>query len=190
MYLEADLSNLGGFEQKEYRIGEICTIEKGKSPIKKTAPGAYPLVVTAEERATSAEYQFDGEAVCIPLVSSTGHGHASLKRIHYQKGKFAVGNILCAVYSNDESILLTKYLYIYLSHYKDELLVPLMKGTTNVSLNVKDISNQFIYIPDTDVQMEIVEKYELFVLAKLKLEEIEGSISEFNKAYWREIFTT
>ena len=94
MYLEADLSNLGRFEQKEYRIGEICTIEKGKSPIKKTAPGAYPLVVTAEERATSAEYPFDGEAVCIPLVSSTGHGHASLKRIHYQKGEFAVGNIL------------------------------------------------------------------------------------------------
>ena len=103
---------------QKYPIREICTIEKGKSPIQKTQPGNYPLVVTAEERLTSSEYQFDGEAVCIPLVSSTGHGHASMKRIHYQKGKFALGNILCAISSLDESLVLTKYLYVYLSYHK------------------------------------------------------------------------
>ena len=49
--------------------------------IKKAIPGEYPLVVTAEKRLTCDEYHFEKPSVIIPLVSSTGHGHASLKRI-------------------------------------------------------------------------------------------------------------
>ena len=87
---------------EQFTLGEVCTIIKGSTGIKKAIAGDYPLVVTAEERLSSNEYQFDTKAVCIPLVSSTGHGHASLKRIHYQEGKFALGNILAAVIPNDE----------------------------------------------------------------------------------------
>ena len=61
-------------------------------------------MVTAEKRITHNEYQFDGKAVIIPLVSSTGHGHASLKRVHYQEGKFAIGSILAAVVVKDEEV--------------------------------------------------------------------------------------
>ena len=63
-------------------LGELCTLVKGTSPISKTPPGAYPLITTGEEHRTAESYQLDGEAVCIPLISSTGHGHASLKRVH------------------------------------------------------------------------------------------------------------
>ena len=148
-------------------LGELCTLVKGNSSIQKTIPGDYPLVVTAEERLTAENYQFDGEAVCIPLVSSTGHGHASLKRIHYQKGKFALGNILCAVFVNDASLLLTKFLYIYLSYYKDELIVSLMKGSANVSLSVKDVATIEIPIIPMEEQLKIVEKYEHFIETNL-----------------------
>jgi len=126
--IDFNIDNVG--TSRKYAIKEICKIEKGKSPIQKTKPGEYPLVVTAEERLTSNEYQFNGEAVCIPLVSSTGHGHASIKRIHYQKEKFALGNILCALTSLDENLVMTKYLYLYLSYHKDSLLVPLIKTFT------------------------------------------------------------
>ena len=147
-------------------------------------PGEYPLVVTAEERLSSVDYQLDREAVCIPLVSSTGHGHASMKRIHYQKGKFALGNILCALYSTNEEILLTKYLYIYLSYHKDDLLVKLMKGTTNVSLSMKDILSATINVPSIDVQLEVIERIEKVNMISKKIAEVREQEQEFERAYY------
>jgi len=143
------------------KLGKLCNIVKGKTGIQKAKPGQYPLVVTAEDRLTSNEYQFNQEAVCIPMVSSTGHGHASLNRIHYQEGKFALGNILCAVTSKDENILSTKFLYYYLSTYKDEILVPLMKGSANVSLSLTSLNNLEITIPPITKQHEIIKKIDL-----------------------------
>lgn len=142
---------------EQHALGEICTIIKGLTGIKKATPGEYPLVVTAEERLSCNEYQLDTKAVCIPLVSSTGHGHASLKRIHYQEGKFALGNILAAVIPNDEKQLSAEYLYYYLTFYKDSKIVPLMKGAANVSLTINSIKTIIIEFPDIDTQYRIVE---------------------------------
>lgn len=156
----------------KYKIKNICEIKKGSTPIKKAIPGEYPLVVTAEERLTSDEYQFDREAVCIPLVSSTGHGDASIKRLHYQDGKFALGNILCAVYSKDENIISTKFLYIYLSFYKDDILVPLMKGSANVSLSVESVKELIIDIPDIEIQRRIVKEYDIIEQSTEKVKKV------------------
>ena len=141
---------------QQYKLGEICTIIKGTTGIKKAIPGEHPLVVTAENRLSSNEYQFDTKAVCIPLVSSTGHGHASLKRLHYQEGKFALGNILAAVIPNDENLLNAEYLYYYLTFYKDSKIVPLMKGAANVSLTINSIKTITIDIPEIDQQLKVV----------------------------------
>ncbi len=78
-------------------LGELCTITKGTTGIQKAIPGEFPMVVTGEDRKSHNEYQFDDEAVIVPLVSGTGHGHASIKRIHYQTGKFALGSILLTI---------------------------------------------------------------------------------------------
>ena len=78
------------------KLGNYCDFIKGAIGIQKAIPGEYPLVVTAENRLSHNEYQFDDTAILIPLVSSTGHGHASINRLHYQEGKFALGTILCA----------------------------------------------------------------------------------------------
>ena len=141
---------------QQYKLGEICTIIKGTTGIKKAIPGEHPLVVTAENRLSSNEYQFDTKAVCIPLVSSTGHGHASLKRLHYQEGKFALGNILAAVIPNDENLLNAEYLYYYLTFYKDSKIVPLMKGAANVALTINSIKTITIDIPEIDQQLKVV----------------------------------
>ena len=66
------------------RIRDICALEKGETAIQKAEPGIYPLVVTTSERKSCNNYQFDDTAVCIPLVSSRGHGVASLNHIYYQ----------------------------------------------------------------------------------------------------------
>lgn len=146
-------------EWKKVKIGEICKIIKGSTGIASAEPGEYPLVVTAEERKTCSTYQFDCEAVCIPLVSSSGHGKKSLKNVHYQSGKFALGTILCAVIPNDSNELDARFLRQYLLFYKDTILVPLMKGAANVSLSMKDIATVEFPLPPIEKQRELSELF-------------------------------
>lgn len=152
-------------EWKKVKIGDVCKIVKGSTGIARAEPGEYPLVVTAEERKSCSSYQFDCEAVCIPLVSSSGHGKKSLKNVHYQSGKFALGTILCAVIPNDSNELDARFLRQYLLFYKDTILVPLMKGAANVSLSMKDIATVEIPLPPIEKQRELSE---LFVLLQEK----------------------
>lgn len=128
-------------EVQMVRIGDYCNVSKGKIGIKKAVPGKYPLVTTAEDRSSHIECHFNKPSVIIPLVSSTGHGHASLKRIHYQEGAFAVGSILCAVTPIDANVIVANFLYHYLDVYKEKLLVSQMKGMANVTLSVDKIKN-------------------------------------------------
>ncbi|RAU81876.1 restriction endonuclease subunit S [Pontibacter arcticus] len=139
-----------------YRLGDICTITKGATGIMKAIPGEYPMVTLGEIDKTHNEYQFDAKAVIIPLISSTGHGHASMKRVKYQEGKFALGNILCAVIPKDESFVLAKYLQIYLHWNREELLVSQMKGMANVSLPMNRIADTEVIIPSFEAQQYIV----------------------------------
>jgi type I restriction enzyme S subunit len=63
-------------------LGDLFQVEKGRVGIMAATPGDFPLVTTGEEFASHIEPHFSGDAVCIPLISATGHGHASLKRLH------------------------------------------------------------------------------------------------------------
>ena len=145
------------------KISEFCSVTKGKTPIQKAEPGDYPLVVTTLERKSCNEYQFDNEAVCIPLVSSRGHGIASLNHVYYQTGKFALGNILCAVEITNRDVCIPKYLYYYFENTKDYSLVPLMKGGANVSLHMNDICNIEISLPTIKMQNETIEKLDKII---------------------------
>lgn len=140
-------------------LGSVCHIEKGNIGILKAIPGEYPMVVTGEERKSHNEYQFDAEAVLIPLVSGTGHGHASIKRLHYQTGKFALGSILCAVIPKNKTELSAEYLFRYLSLNKDNELVARMKGMANVTLPMKEIAKIEIPLPSLAEQLNFIEKY-------------------------------
>ena len=139
------------------RLGDICTITKGAIGIMKAVSGEYPMITLGEDNKTHNEFQFDAKAVIIPLVSSTGHGHASMKRVKYQEGKFALGNILCAVIPKDENFVLAKYLQIYLHWNREELLVSQMKGMANVSLPMNRIADVEVIVPSLEKQKQIVE---------------------------------
>jgi len=141
------------------KIGDICRIEKGKTGIQKAIAGRYPLVVTGEDRKSHNEFQFDDEAVIIPLVSGTGHGHASIKRLHFQKGKFALGSILCAVIPIDKGQLSAEYLFRYLDLNRENELVARMRGMANVTLPIKEIAQIEIPLPTLEEQNQFVEKF-------------------------------
>ena len=149
-----------GVEYK--KLADCCALEKGNTPIQKAIPGEFPLVVTTEERKSCNTYQFDKPTVCIPLVSSRGHGIASLNRLYYQEGKFALGNILCGVTPVNSNELSAKFLFYYLNHKKDSLIVPLMRGGANVSLTVDSLKRIIVPIPPIPVQNEIVHIFDKF----------------------------
>lgn len=138
-------------------LGDLCKFTKGSSPTLKTVPGEYPLIVTGPEPLSSSEFQFEGEAVCVPMVSSTGHGHASLKRVHYASGRFAVANIVTACEVRNPALCSTRFLHIYLQHFKDELIVPRMQGTANVSLSQRELAQVPVELPPLAVQLRIVD---------------------------------
>ena len=149
-------------ESGVHSIEEVCHIEKGKTPIQKAIPGGYPMVVTTTERKSCDTYQFDAKAVCVPLVSSRGHGVASLNHVYYQEGKFALGNILCAIIPKNEEQVFPKYLYYYFEQTKDYTLVPLMKGGANVALHMNDVEKVKVPIPSLKEQKRIVDTLDRF----------------------------
>lgn len=138
-------------------LGELCYLVKGTSPISKTSPGPYTLVTTGETHKTADNFQLDTEAVCIPLISSTGHGHASLKRVHYYAGKFALANLLAAAIVKDCSVLSAKFLTRYLMFSKDRLIVPLMTGAANMSISLDRLATVPIEFPPLEAQEWIVK---------------------------------
>ena len=139
------------------RVGSIARIEKGLTGIMKAERGPYPLVVTAEDRASCDHFDFDGAAAIVPLVSSAGHGKASLQRLHYQEGKFALGSILAAIFPHAPELISARFLFEYLTSFKDELLVSKMIGTANVSLSVGKVSDVPVPLVSPSVQRKVDE---------------------------------
>jgi type I restriction-modification system DNA methylase subunit len=139
------------------RIGDLCEIRDGLSPNMATQPGDHVMVVPAEARKTADHWSFEGKAVCIPLVSSAGHGKADIKRLHYQEGRFALANTMCALFVKDEAVLRPRYLHIFLSAMSQELLVPLMCGATNVTMSSDQLADVVIPVPNIPLQEEVIE---------------------------------
>lgn len=154
-------------------LGDLFDIEKGRIGIKAATPGDFPLVTTGENFLTHFEPHFSGDAVCIPLISATGHGHASLKRLHHIQGKFAVGSILCACVNRAPERVMARYVYYYLSVNKDSVLIPLMQGTANMSMKVADVAGVDIPLPSLTIQRAMVNR--LDALAK-KTREVKAHL--------------
>jgi len=183
-------------------LDKLCNFDKGKTGLAKAIEGEFPLITTGADRKTCNEFQFNTKAVCIPLVSSTGHGHASINYIHYQEGKFALGTILVALTAKNESIINMKFLHLYLSELKDIILVPLMTGAANVSLSISKIKKVEIPLPPIEEQNRIVKLFESIVeeqqvleteisnqqnlLTKLKQSILQEAIEGKLTSKWRE----
>ncbi len=139
-------------------LRDLFHIEKGQIGIKAATPGKFPLVTTGETYLSHIEAHFSGDAVCIPMISATGHGHASVKRLHHIQGDFAVGSILCACVNRKPERVLARYVFHYLTAFKDSVLIPLMQGSANVSLKLADIEGIEFPLPALAEQQAIVTR--------------------------------
>lgn len=138
-------------------LESLCDFRPGLSPNMKTLPGEFPLVTPAEDRKTSDHFDLEGPAVCVPVVSSSGHGKADVKRLHYQEGKFALATTMLAVSPKPRATISARYLYEVLSEMKDGFIAPLMAGATNVTLKQDLFEKILIPVPTPEFQREIVE---------------------------------
>jgi type I restriction-modification system DNA methylase subunit len=177
------------YKYKQVQLdNKLIEIKKGITPIEKSPAGKYNFIVTAKNARTTDHYDFSGSAVCIPIVSSTGHGHASIRRLHYVEGNFALANIMCALFVKDQKILLPKYLFYILSNKKDEILSRLMSGTSNVSLDPIDIHDIYIPLPKIEEQIKFVKKIEIIENEKNlflnKVNKIDEDLINIASDFW------
>lgn len=142
---------------EKIKLNEIFKLEKGLRPIQKTEHGEYTLVTTGESFLTSSSYDYECEAICVPLISSAGHGKATLNRIYYVNGKFSVGNILMALLPKSKDINVRFYYHLF-SQEKDNLFTNLMYGTSNVSFSIEDCDDIEIPLPTKEEQDSIIEQ--------------------------------
>lgn len=154
-YRASDISS----ERQYVAIGDVCKLTKGSFSSTKTPAGPYPLIVTAAEPRTSDHYDQEGPSVCVPLISSLGHGKAALHRIHYADGKFALANLLVALQPQDPSELDARFLHVVLDAKRDAI-AGLMNGAANVSMKPEDLAQFEFPLPPLDVQKEIVAEIE------------------------------
>ena len=160
-------------------LGEIADIEKGTESAQGNNEGEYALITTAEDFKKCKDYKYDEEAILIPLVSSTGHGHASIKRLTYFNGKFSAATILAVLRIRDKNKFLPLFVYYYLTVNKEELLVSQMKGAANVSLSLAKIQN--IKIPCLPISLQqslikdLVNTQESIDLYKKSIKDLEES---------------
>jgi len=140
-------------------LSQVCKITKGKSSSTKTNSGEYPLVLMAADFKTSDHFDFEGEGVCVPLMTAASTGVAAMKRVHYVNGRFALANLLAFVEPNDTSKLNPIYLYKILLSAVDDL-ARLMKGAANVSMKTSDLGTFKIPLPPMNIQNKIVKIFE------------------------------
>jgi type I restriction enzyme S subunit len=132
------------------------------------------------------------------MVSSTGHGDASLKRIHYQDGQYAVGTILAVVRVRDKNRWSDRFIYEYLSAFKDEQLVSRMVGTANVSLTLGKLKDVSIPELPIDVQrnverlMQVCDQLEskLSIDSELHEKLVQALLDSLTQASYAQDFAT
>jgi len=170
---------LSGYEYPQdvplRHLDELFDIQKGTFGAAQADGGNFPFITTSEEPKRHSQWSFDGEAICIPVVSATGHGHASIKRIHYVSGKFAAATITAVMIKKAEIEIYVPYVYYYLFAHKDELLVPLMRGSANVSLSEERLGRLRIPVPiDINAQKELVRD---LVQSKQRVESLKKDLA-------------
>jgi type I restriction-modification system DNA methylase subunit len=172
---------LSGYEYPQgvplHRLADLFDVHKGTTAAADANSGEYPFITSAEEPKWYADYDFEGEAICIPTVSATGHGHASIKQVHYINGRFAAATITAVMMKKSEPVapLYVPYVYYLLLAHKEQLLVPLMRGAANVSLSMDRLRALRVPLPES-VEMQkravkvLEQKKQEFSCAKLIVE--------------------
>ena len=142
-----------GFETA--KISDLFDVLPGSTPASSANGGEYPFATSSKEIRRSDGWEFEGDAICIPTVSATGHGHAAINAVHRMSGKFAAATITAVLIPKGPNVDVD-YVYNFLLTHKDEVLVSLMRGATNVTLNLDRLRALQVPMPPEDVRRRAI----------------------------------
>ncbi|MGQ3281547.1 N-6 DNA methylase [Bosea sp. (in: a-proteobacteria)] len=176
------------------RIGDLFDVFKGNVAASESVEGQYKFFTTSSQPKTHDQYKWDSEAIIIPTVSATGHGHASIRNVHYVNGKFSSATITAVLVPKKDRIhdIFVPYVHAYLASHKDDVLVPQMRGAANVSLSLDRIKNIRIPLPGSSAQQEIslgsiAEKRRAISMCEVNLKglklDLDQEIANFRKRF-------
>ena len=158
------------------KLGSLFDITKGTTAASSALDeGKFPLFTTSIVPKWSDAAPFVGPAICIPTVSATGHGHASIKTIHLAEGQFDASSITAVLVPKNKDVPVHK-IYYYLLAHKDELLVPMMRGATNKSLNTDRLAEIEVPVLKADSPQGIAIKS--LMDQKRRIEEVETELNQ------------
>jgi hypothetical protein len=140
--------------------------------------GQYTFYTTSSNPKRSRHKSFRGPAICVPTVSATGHGHASIKSIHLAEGDFDAASITAVLVPKEPDVAVAQ-IYYYLLAHKDELLVPLLRGATNKSLSIERLEALEIPIfsdesEEATAVAQLVEQRLAIKMAELEAQRLRG----------------
>jgi restriction endonuclease S subunit len=116
---------------------------------------------------------FEGDAICIPIVSATGHGHAAINIVHRMSGKFSAATITAVLMPKSDAVDVD-FVYNFLLTHKDEVLVSLMRGATNVTLSIDRLKELQIPFPKKTVRQKVVGE---IIAAEKRIGDIKSELS-------------
>lgn len=142
-------------------VADVFDVFPGTIPASTSSEGAYQFVTSGASFKSLSTYELEGPAIVIPTVSSTGHGHASIKNIHYVDGKFSAATITAVLRPKEPTRIYTRFAYYYLMSHKDQILVPQMRGAANMTLSLERLKRVRIpLVGDICEQAKAVERIE------------------------------
>ena len=127
-------------------IGDLFDVENGRQAAASANGGDIPFATSSKDLKGADTWDFDSDAICIPTVSATGHGHAAINSVHRMSGRFAAATITAVLIPKSKDVDVD-FVYNFLLTHKDEVLVSLMRGATNVTLSIDRLMNLEIPYP-------------------------------------------
>lgn len=139
-------------------LSEISSIHVGNKPPEiSSSPLKYEYINAGTSLSGyTAYYNCSGDTVTTPSRGQGGIGF-----IGYQSQPFWLGPLCYQIKSTDSSLILTRYIYYYLSAHKDLILQYKNEGGTP-SLNISDLAKVKIAIPPLEEQKSIVSILDRF----------------------------
>ncbi len=139
---------------KDLIESKVIIAKKGKTITKKRAISGDIPVIAGEQTSPYSHSEFTDKGNIITISASGAYSGF----VWYHD--YPIWASDCSVlYSKDETVLLTKYLYNTLKHLQEEIY-KMQKGAGQPHIYIKDIENLTIPIPSLEEQQKIVEEME------------------------------
>jgi type I restriction enzyme S subunit len=154
-------------------LGDVCEIENGTRIVKKDCEnGEYPVYGGGDISFYTNKYNREGLNIIISRFA------ISAKCVRMINNKFYLNDSGFTIISNNNEILLNKYLGYYLLNNQNKIYM-CATGTAQLNLQLNDFKEIKIPIPSMEKQLEIVE-YLDFNNDLIKTLEKENEINKKN----------